>query len=406
MPLKVCLYVSIFNPGGAERQIVNLARELSTRGHDVVLLHMHKDINQAHYLDAVRGTGVELINAAMLNFLKAGMLLSRKYPDFYAHIPAPGPVKQGIRFLAGALSEIRPDIVHSYLDLPNCMAGCAAIMADVPVHLASFRNVDPETGKFGWEDLTLPLYRYILDQGRPYFEANSRTGAEHYARWLGVPPDEITYTPNGIDPAVYMMPPGQPRGEIREALGLPASAPTLVTLARYSPEKAPQAMLDIFARVRANHPDAHYIIAGNGMTHAGEMGTMVRARGLEKAVHLLGVRNDVAALLSCADVFLLPSKIEGFPNAIMEAMAAGTSVVASNVGGVPDLIRHNQDGLLHAAQDLEGMVQSVEALLADAELRTRFGESARQRIVQDFSLQKLADRALGRYEGLLAMSRS
>lgn len=404
MPLKVCLYVSTFNPGGAERQIVNLARELSSRGHDVVLLHMQKDIKQAHYLDALRGTRVQLVDAAMPNFLKEGILLSRKQPDFYANIPASRFVKTNIRFLAGAFSELKPDIVHSYLDLPNCTAGCAAIMAHVPVHLASFRNVDPETGKFGWADLTLPLYRYILDNGQPHFEANSKTGLDHYAHWLDVDPGRIRYTPNGIDPGVYMSPRGPAPQEMRQALGIPASSPLLMTLARFSPEKAPQTMLDIFARIQAVHPEARYVIAGHGMSAEGEMGAMVRARGLERAVHLLGVRSDVAELLSCADVFLLPSKIEGFPNAIMEAMSAGVPVVASKVGGVPDLIRHGQDGFLHEAQDLDAMVRSVATLLDEPGVRARFGASARHRIAQEFSLQKLGDRVLASYEELLDKS--
>lgn len=79
----------------------------------------------------------------------------------------------------------------------------------------------------------------------------------------------------------------------------------------------------------------------------------------------------------------------------------GLPVVASSVGGVPDLVRHGKDGFLHAADDVDGMAQSVLALMADAEMRNRFGEAGRQRVQGEFSLQKLGDRALRLYEDML-----
>ncbi|WP_165078577.1 MULTISPECIES: glycosyltransferase [unclassified Desulfovibrio] len=404
MPLKICLHISTFNPGGAERQIVNLARELAGRGQRVTLLHEQKDVQKTHYLDAIREKGVELVYAFAPDFLKQGIMQSRRRPEFFGNIPAARSIRMVILYLAGALAQLKPDIVHSYLDLTNCTGGCAAFLAEAPVHLASFRNVDPRTGRFPWADLTLPLYRYLLANTSQYFEANSRAGVLHYARWLDIDPGSIAYTPNGIDPSVYMSPgAGSPR-ELREALALPPAAPIVMTLARFSQEKSPEAMLDIFARVHAAHPEAHYVIAGSGMTDDGEMGAMVRERGLEGTVHLLGVRSDVAPLLSCADVFLLPSRVEGFPNAIMEAMTAGVPVVASNVGGVPDLVRHGEDGFLHEAGDVEGMAESVRRLLADTETRTRLGNGGRQRILEEFSLQKLGDRVLARYAELLEKS--
>ncbi|MDE6734269.1 MAG: glycosyltransferase [Desulfovibrio sp.] len=402
--MKACLYISSFGPGGAERQIVNLARELAGRGIRVALLHEREGAHDACYLDAIRERGVELVPLLSPEFLKAGLALSRRHAEFFANIPAPHAPRMRILFLAGAFSALRPDIVHSYLDVPNCAGGCAAVLAGVPAHLASFRNVDPATAQFAWAEETWPLYRYLIRHGRSSFEANSRQGAECYARWLDLPPESVAYCPNGLDPEVYLNAVPQRPGALRESLDIPPSAPLLLTLCRFSPEKAPETMLDIFARVRARHPDARYAIAGAGMTGDGEMGAMVRARALDGAVHLLGVRSDVAALLSCADVFLLPSRFEGFPNAVMEAMAVGLPVVGSNVGGMPDLVRHGVDGFLHEAKDAAGMAESVSQLLDDAEARGCLGENARQRVLDEFSLKKLGDRVIARYEELLAIA--
>lgn len=402
MPLKVCLYISTFAPGGAERQIVNLARELSGRGINVVLLHAQKDLRQAYYLEAIRGTNVEVVYVLAPDFLKDGIQISKRHSQFFKNIPAPHSIRMGVLFLAGAFSSLRPDIVHSYLDMTNCTAGCAAVMADVPVHLASFRSMDPRSAQYEWQDLSFSLYGYLLTHAHPHFEANSRAGVRQYAHWLNIDPGAIAYCPNGIDATIHLKASPSVGQEMRQFLGIPASAPVLLTLGRFTPEKAPEAMLDIFARVHAVRPEAHYAIAGSRMTDDDEMGEMVRARGLDGCVHLLGVRRDVAALLSGADVFLLPSRVEGFPNALMEAMTAGVPVVASNVGGVPDLVRHGIDGFLHETGDVDGMAESVKTLLDDAGLRARLGHAARQRILAEFSLQKLGDRVLQHYRHLLA----
>ena len=133
-----------------------------------------------------------------------------------------------------------------------------------------------------------------------------------------------------------------------------------------------------------------------------EMGELVRKCAPMHHVHLLGVRSDVASLFASADIFLLPSRVESFPISIMEAMAMGLPVVASTVGGIPDLVRHGEDGFLHDAADVQGMAQSIVTLVDDAELRARLGSAGRKRVREEFSLQKLGDRALERYEALLA----
>ena len=311
-------------------------------------------------------------------------------------------VKMHILYLAGALAQIRPDILHTYLDLNCCMGGCAAVLADVPIHLASFRHIDPASAHFHWADLSFVLLRYLIENVSLHFEANSQAGVLHYARWLNIAPETIAYNPNGLDPAVYLNEACSAGGGLRQSLNIPGSAPIVLTLARYSHEKAPETMLDVFTRVLESRPHCRYLVAGSGMTADQEMGEHVRARGLEDRVHLLGVQSNVAALLKAADVFLLPSRFEGFPNVLMEAMAMGLPVVASNVGGCPDLVRHGQDGFLHEWEDQGGMAQSVLALLADAELSQRLGKSGRKRVLEEFSLQKLGDRTLKRYEELLA----
>ena len=407
MPLKVCLYISALAPGGAERQVVNLARELARRGIHVVLLHAQTDLKSACYLDNLDKANVELINVFSPDYFKEGMRLARLHEDFFKGIPAPGPVRMGILYLAGAFSLLKPDVVHSYLDINNCAAGCAAVLAGIPAHLASFCNLDPSTTQNELAKVLHTLYHYLLSHAQPHFEACALAGVQHYARWLDIAPEAIAYSPNGLDPAVYLATGPEVGEAFRETVGIPSSAPVLLTLSRFVwATKAPDSILDVFARVLSARPDCHCLLAGIGMAEDEEMGELVKERGLGNHVHLLGVQRDVARLFASADVFLLPSRIEGFPISIMEAMAMGLPVVASNVGGIPDLVRHGQDGFLHEPADVGGMAQSVLHLLDDATLRTRLGLAARERVLEEFSLQKLADRALARYAELLSGART
>lgn len=402
MHLKVCLCISAFSPGGAERQIVNLARELDSRSIDVTLLYLQNLSQQAHYLDILNNSNVKIISALSQDFFKEGLRLSRQKPAFYKSLPAPRPLKTEILFLAGAFSRLSPDVVHSYLDILNCTAGSASVLADVPFHIASFRSLDPARAPHGIPELTYPIYRYLLTHGHPHFEANSHAGAKHFARWLNIDPDTITYCPNGLNPDVWMRGSAQTAQKIRQGLDISPAAPVLLNLARFCSSKAPETMLEVFARTLAVRPDCHYLIAGSGMSREEEMGTMIQERGLAGHVHLLGVQRDVASLLAAADIFFLPSRIEGFPNAIMEAMAAGLPIVASNVGGIPDLVRHGQDGFLHEPADVAGMAKSIQRLVDDAGLRAELGRNGSQRVGEEFSLHKLGDRVLAQYQALLA----
>lgn len=401
MHMKVCLFIHDLGTGGAERQLVNLARELAGRGIQVVLLHVQTTLQDSHYLQALEAQSVEVISALSPEYLKEGIRLSRLHEEFFSNIPAPRNLRMITLYLAGAFSLLKPHIVHSYMDKPNCTAGCAAILADVPAHLASFHNYSPATGQFPWEALTYPLYRYLMHHGRPHFEACSRAAVQDYARWLDIAPETIAYMPNGLDPAVYLTPPPQARKAVREAHGIPPDAPVILTLSRFVPYKSPESLVDIYTRVHALRPDCHFLIAGRGMAEDEGMGELIREHGLDTNIHLLGVQSDVASLLASADIFLLPSRIEGFPISIMEAMALGLPVVASTAGGIPDLVRHGVDGFLHDAADLEGMAQSVVTLADDAPLRGRLGPAGRQRVLVEFSMKKMGDRALMRYEELL-----
>lgn len=146
-------------------------------------------------------------------------------------------------------------------------------------------------------------------------------------------------------------------------------------------------LIDAFARIRDTYPQAHLLLVGEGPLRSA-IELRARARRVEDGVHMLGSRKDVDALLPALDVFVLASDTEGLSNAILEAQACGLPVVATHVGGNPDLIDDNC-GALVPARDPDAMAEAISALLCNPDLRDRMGAAARSRVVGNHSLESM-----------------
>jgi glycosyltransferase involved in cell wall biosynthesis len=129
---------------------------------------------------------------------------------------------------------------------------------------------------------------------------------------------------------------------------------------------------------------------------------LANERGLDDVVHFLGEQDQVLPLLSIADVFLLPSAQESFGLAALEAMACGVPVVASNVGGLPEVIDHGRSGFLHPPDDLDGMARSAVSLLTDARLHGQVAAEALGKVRREFCEEKIVPLYEGFYEEVLA----
>ncbi len=168
----------------------------------------------------------------------------------------------------------------------------------------------------------------------------------------------------------------QQRLAMRAAMGIPPDAPVVVTVACLKPQKAPMDVVAVAGRVRRRVPSAHFLIVGDGELRP-QMESLVRAEGLGDRVILLGWRRDVADLLGLADLFLLTSRWEGLPRAILEAMLAGLPVVATAVDGVTDVVQDGTTGYVVPVGDLDRMADCVTELLQQPERRRHMGAAAR-----------------------------
>ena len=204
--------------------------------------------------------------------------------------------------------------------------------------------------------------------------------------------------PNGVDTRRYAPVDAPRRARMRESLGYAANELLIGCVANFNPVKRHADLIDAFARVYAGLPQARLLLVGDGRL-CGAIETRITALGLSGAVRLLGARLDVADILPALDVFALASETEGMSNAILEAQACGLPVVATRVGGNPELVDADC-GVLVEPLNPPALAQALVELLPDAARRVRLGSAARARVCARHSLQGMTDAYFALYREL------
>ncbi|HET7224347.1 MAG TPA: N-acetyl-alpha-D-glucosaminyl L-malate synthase BshA, partial [Candidatus Eisenbacteria bacterium] len=203
-------------------------------------------------------------------------------------------------------------------------------------------------------------------------------------------PIEVIY--NFVDPAVFTP---RPRGTLRLA---PPESRVLMHASNFRPVKNIPVVIQVFAEVRRRVP-SKLVMIGDGPEKAGAE-HLARELGVERDVLFLGNQDCMEELLPLADVFLLPSSSESFGLVALEAMSAEVPVVASNAGGLPEVVEHGLTGFLHDPQHVPGFVSSVLKLLTNEPLRRTMGRRARRRAREKFGVDEMVDRYVKVYDSL------
>jgi glycosyltransferase involved in cell wall biosynthesis len=203
--------------------------------------------------------------------------------------------------------------------------------------------------------------------------------------------------PNWVEPPADPSP-AKPRLMVRADLGTTRGALVFLFVGFLSHRKGVDVLLEAFGRARRTVPGCELWLAGSApdseREYARQLRRLVAARGMGEAVRFLGHRDDVAALLQAADVFVLASRNEALPLSIIEAMAAARPVVATRVGSVEDLVRDGREGLVVPAGDAAALAAAMERLAGDGALRRRMGAAGASRAARRFSREALVGKAL------------
>jgi glycosyltransferase involved in cell wall biosynthesis len=342
--------------GGAERQVLALAACMAGRGHAVKLLVLRPRIGEQWH------TALPVIHLDM-----------RRNP-----ISVLKGLGRARRFLRG----YRPDLIHSHSFHANFIARLLKLLVRAPIVLSTVHNVY-EGGL-----QRMAAYR-LTDFLSVRTTAVSSAAAERFVRLKAVPRNKCVVVTNGIDTAEFCPSTGR-RAQTRASMSVGEEFIWLAA-GRIIQAKDYPNLLRAFARVKAAWPHACLWVAGDVAGVEFERVKELTANlHLEGAVHWLGLRRDLPALLDAADGFVLASAWEGMPLVVGEAMAMQKPVVATDVGGVRELV--GEAGVLVSAKDSEGLAAAMLELMQESgEDREKLGRAARARIEGAFSMDARAD---------------
>jgi len=216
----------------------------------------------------------------------------------------------------------------------------------------------------------------------------------------GMQEKDVSVLHNGIDLNVWRT--DGTRGSLREELGIPSDSLLVGTVARITYDKDLPTFLQVAELVAVEVPDATFVIVGDGYgDELTKFRKEVEERGLKRLIRLTGHRNDLLNVYASFDVFLMTSLTEGMPNTLLEAMAIGIPSVATDVGGIPELLKHGECGFLASVGDASELSRHVITLLSDSRLREQYSTACRQRIAKHFSFSRRV-RLMEEYYGWFA----
>ena len=269
--------------------------------------------------------------------------------------------------LVRLLQREQPDVVHTFLIVAGIYGRLAAFAAGVPLVLAAEQNVyarKPRRHALMERALAARTHRVV---------ACCEVVGRHYQQQVGVPRSKIAVIYNAV--RFGRRPQPTDRETARFALKLPPDAVVLGTLGRLTEQKGQRLLLEAVAGLARDLPDLVLFLVGSGPLRD-DLETEAGRLGIADRVRFLGLRRDRPTLYAAMDVFVLPSRWEGLSLALVEAMGAGRAVVATDVGGNPEVVRDGQNGLLVPPNDVGALADAIGRLARDRDLRGVLGDAA------------------------------
>jgi len=280
------------------------------------------------------------------------------------------------------------DILHSYLFHANIIGRICGRIAGIPIVISSIRVCEKKKLYHLWMD-RITNWMVNLEI------CVSKEVKNFTIEKASIPEHKLEIVENGI--------PDSSLDAVTSYRNKKANSLIIGTIARLSKQKGIKYLLHAAKRVIKQFPGVTFIIAGKGPL-ASQLKELSIKLGISDKVKLLGFRNDIPELLSVIDIFVLPSLWEGMPNVVLEAMAAGKPVIATDTGGSKDLIDSNINGVLVEPGNSEALAEAILKLLGNPAQRQRLGESARKTVKERFPIDKMVSKTEQIYTQLLNFS--
>lgn len=376
--INVLLLVGGLTYGGAERQVVELANNLDQEKFktSVCTLTGHNPLSRN---------------------LRDGLIMVEKKSKYDLSV---------ILRLRRLIKERRIDIIHSFLFDANIAARLCRGINSGPVVISSERN----------SNYTVPLLHRIVELvTRPLMSlmvSNSVAGQKFCIDSRGMRKEQVVVVHNGVDARRFHNDVAAGHA-LRRELKLGDSVHLVGMVANYKSQKNHQIFVMMAAELASRNPDVHFLVVGNpleGGLEENELFNRIKkltsSLGLVEKIHFLSARDDMVNVYNACDVTVLPSSREGTPNVVLESMACGTPVVATDVSDNAFILRNNVDGRIVDLNDDERtateLCNVVDELLSDSNIRVAMGQASRERVEAEFSLERLTEKTASVYLGLLS----
>lgn len=376
----VWLFILSLSSGGTERNLINLANYFHKQDVNVTVVTVFRD----NPLRDELSEDIEFRSLGIPAKLEGEDKTQVKSAEQLYHYPF-----AVLKFL-WQVRKHRPDIIQSYLFYDNNLARLAKFISPETIVITGIRAVPTDRSilKTIIDGLTIPLSNHII--------SNSEAG-KSMAIDLGASSSEVSVIYNAKDIKEFRI---AEKSNIRDEFDIPPGDMLCGNVARLIKRKGHHELLEAWSTADIDRTISNLIIVGEGPEY-GSLQARVQQLGISNSVYLVGYREDVPGLLQSLDYFVFPSHFEGLPGALIEAMAAGLPIVATNVPGNRELIDDKETGVLANPRDAEDLKNKLELITNDESLAIHISKNAKRAAMEKFSIEKPAQEHIELYKFLL-----
>jgi glycosyltransferase involved in cell wall biosynthesis len=354
-PARVVFLLEELNFGGTQRQTLELARRLDRGKFESEIWLLRSGTNLS-----------PLAQSWQIPVIRLG------------EKPLVGPLS--LMHLWQRLHQEDIDLFLLLTAIPNIWGRLLGKMAGLPCIVGNIRS---KTANRQHERWLWPLAHHLI--------CNNEHLQDLLISRYSVPPPRLSMIPNGVDTDYFKPPPT--RGGLEKI--------KILSIGRLVPDKDQETLIEAFRLVLQDHPTAELCLLGDGPRQSSLQQLMEQILPADRAFLLPG-QVDIRPYLQEASIFALSSVTEALPNVLLEAMAAGLPVVATQVGGIPEVVKPNETGWLVPPREPALLAGALSTLLADADRRQAFGQAGRERVVENFSFSRMVSRYEALFDDLLS----
>lgn len=380
-PRRILFSIGSLDQGGAELQLTTLAVDLARRGWDC---HFFVFDDTGPHRGTLQRAGIPVY--ACNRFFAAQS--HRRYPKRMSR-----PIPPVLGYI-GTLLAVRPSVTQSFLPLTNTISAVCGRLLRVPVVVTGHRAMQTHQSRSQGTLFADRIASWCAD----FATANSEAVARDVVATVGSDRKKIAVIPNGIDFSRFAGLPS--RAEARSRLGIPPDVRVVMVVANLLPYKGHLDLVRVLPLLTERHPELRLVLVGADRGLGPSLVMEARILGVDDQLELHGPHSNPEQLLKAADVFVLPSHEEGFPNALIEAMSVGVPVVATAVGGIPEALDGGRRGVLVPARDPMALASAISDVLDNPAAARARAEIARSEM-RSYDRVRMAESYEALYERLL-----